>query len=1116
MEEEAASQCTRRRIPSGMSTLGVRTPRLRRHTIAASHGGCSKGRWGVTELNLIVGRPDALRDEVAKRIVAHREQDLLAPIYILVGASLQRPYLSRWLAARVGGHANVQVLMPGDLALILGAPKLVGEGRRALPPLADRVLLAQVAAAGEGYFAPVAATAGFAEAMYRLVRELKGAGFDLADLGDAIDGCTDAVEKASALTELLAGFEERRKAFYGPDDALQVAEPALLDGVGLLVYGLLDPSPLMERLLNGVSAHMPVDVYLPDLSSSDSSPAGAWRARLESDGVVSTEAKASPHPPNTPTALGALRDRLFTTPELPAISPDESVRLVSGPDPSREVKAAARACLAWAADGIPFWDMAIAYRQGDAYRPLVEAVFAEAGIPVYIHEGSPVAERPLGRRTLALLDLYETDFSRQSVMDFLSDARLPSELHKEFDGIPAARWDSVSREAGIVGGAEQWASRLAALAGDLDREDAAAWRRERGGDAARLARFIADLDERMRDHPPRSTWAAHLDFLSGLLGRYVLDAQQIVQALRGLERFTALEAEVAFETFLDVVRRAVGTLRSEEVLQGQAGAFARRGVNALAVNSLPGLEFAHVWILGITERQFPPPARQDPILLDPERAAISGRSGRRLALRGDRGSEEELLFALACESARERLVVSYARRASGESRPRLPSVFFREIASHLEGKRISAEQAPLLVRPDVDRIPGDAIGSPTPGGRNAADRETVSRAAALSVSPEERDRTYLQADVTRPVGIGTFEQASPPFARALIAAAARRSDRYSEWDGALGSDARDALDSLVAGRVLSPTAIQNYAACPQSFLMSNVLGAKALEEPERTVRIDSLRRGNLFHRVFERFHEEWEGAGAPALAPQAHERMQGIAEEECAEAASRGETGYPAMWAADRAEIVEDCLRWLEHEQLDPNSAQLLHSACEARFGPPYSGEPERTLSRDEPLEIDLGGRTLRISGRIDRVSWDATPPTRFRVIDYKTGKVRDERAGQLQGGRMLQLPLYVLAAAGLLGVDPTAGEAAYIYPTRRGDFKTVDWSAETMVARHEEVLGVLGEIADGIGRGDFMVAPWDAEKACRYCDLKGICPTPRADYVDRREADERVEPLLQRIRSVE
>ena len=441
--------------------------------------------------------------------------------------------------------------------------------------------------------------------------------------------------------------------------------------------------------------------------------------------------------------------------------------------------------------------------------------------------------------------------------------------------------------------------------------------------------------------------------------------EEAVDALRGLERFTALEAEVDFERFLDVVRRAVGTLRSEDVLEGRAGAFARRGVNVVAVNSLPGIEFACVWILGATERAFPPPARQDPILLDDERARISERAGTLLAPRAARGTEEALQFALACEAAREALVVSYARRATGESRPRLPSVFFRELASQLVGERVSAERAPLLGRPDVERIPGDTIGAPIPGGRYAAGPAIVSAAAAGAISAAERDRTYLQASVTRPWAVATFERAAPAFARALEAARARHSGRYSEWDGALGERALAAVAALAPiGRTFSPTALENYAACPQRFLMGDMLRIRAVEEPERTVRIDGIRRGNLFHRILERFHAEWGEPGAASLAPGARERMRSIAVQECDAAEARGETGYPAMWAADRLEVIDDCLQWLEVEREDPLTRQLPLGACEARFGRRHPGEEVGALSRDEPISIDLAGRELLLSGR--------------------------------------------------------------------------------------------------------------------------------------------------------
>ncbi|MCL2769985.1 MAG: PD-(D/E)XK nuclease family protein, partial [Solirubrobacterales bacterium] len=495
--------------------------------------------------------------------------------------------------------------------------------------------------------------------------------------------------------------------------------------------------------------------------------------------------------------------------------------------------------------------------------------------------------------------------------------------------------------------------------------------------------------------------------------------------------------------------------------------------------------------------------------------AISSRAGTPLAPRAAGGGEEQLAFALACEAARERLVVSYARRGTGDSRPRLPSIFFRELASQLTGERVSAERAPLLAREDVERIPGNAIAAPIPGGRLARDTAVVNAAAADAISESERDRTFLQARVTAPIAIATFRRAAPAFDRALRAGAARRGGHYSEWDGALGGAALEAIAALIpATRVFSPTALESYATCPQSFLMGDVLRIRAVEEPERTVRIDALRRGNLLHRIFQRFQEECEGAGPAALATDAESRMRAIAEQECEAAQGRGETGYPAMWEADRLEVIEDCLRWLEIEREDPDTRELPLGACEARFGRRRPGERDGALSRDAPLEIPTGDRVLSLAGRIDRIAWDAEPPRRFRVIDYKSGRVRDEKPGQLQGGRMLQLPLYVMAAAQLLGIDASAGEAAYAYATRRGGFRTVAWESGELAQRHDELVELLGAMLKAMDRGDFMVAPWKADTACRYCDFDPICPTARGAYLERRQGDERLERWAQEIRS--
>jgi RecB family exonuclease len=1065
----------------------------------------------VSELSVISGPPLALRDELARRVQDLRASDPLSPITVLVGASLQRPFLQRWLTARLGAHANVRILMPGDLALLLGAAPLVAQGRRALPPLADRVLLADVARKHPGYFTPVAETPGFGEALFRLVRELRGAGYDLSDLGPLLDGATDAREKARSLSEILSDFERRRTSFYGPDDALLAADPARLDGLALLVSGILDLPPALERLLHGIAERMPVEVHLPDVPAAADTPATELRHRLIANGGVDRRVGDAREGNST---LARVRTSMFTPPVKPALAADGTLRLVSAPDPSREVRAAARACLEWAREGVPFWDMVIAYRHAEAYLPLVEAVFVEAGIPVYLHEGSPLAERPLGRQTLALLALFDSDLSRQSVMDFLTDARLPEALHKEYDGISTSRWDSLSRDVGIVRGAKQWLRRLAAVRAEADDDDGAVpdWIKQRSEDASRLARFIAELDRRLRERPPRASWAAHLDYIQGLLARYVEGAEEVVIALRGLERFTALEAEVDFDWFLDVVKRAIDTLRSEDVIDSRSGAFAARGVNVVAVNSLLGIEFARVWILGANERAFPPPARQDPILLDDERATISRRAPAPLEPRSARGSEEALIFTLACEAARERLVVSYARRAMGESRSRLPSIFFRELASQLEGERISADDAPLLVRDDLERIPGDAIGAPIRPGLGH-DPVAVSAAAASAVSEPERDRTYLQTRTTRPLAMATFERAQPSFARALQAARARFAESYSVWDGALGPDAQTAISTLMpADQPMAPTSLEGYAVCPQRFMLERVLRVKAVKEPERVVRIDALNRGSVIHRIFERFYDEWEGEGPAPLAPEAEQRMRAIAGEECDAARDRGETGYPAMWEADRVELIEDCVRWLAHERAEPVTRALPLVAVEARFGRLMTSEKPGSLSQTEPIEIDLPSGELRLVGRIDRVNWDA-PRSRFRVVDYKTGRRYTERSAELQGGRMLQLPLYVLAAAKLLGIDPSDGAAAYVYPTRKGEFRVVEWKPEELAARHADVIALLEAIVTSARRGDFIIAP--SEGACDYCPFNGICPGARGDYAKPKAMDERLARFATEIRSI-
>src|SRR5581483_4898555 len=166
-----------------------------------------------------------------------------------------------------------------------------------------------------------------------------------------------------------------------------------------LVTGIERLGAVARTLLEHLAERLPVTVLLPDLGETANqahAELGAWLAPRARRRTLSAAAPAS--------ALAHLQARLFAA-AGPAAPADGTVTLLSAPDPAAETREAARACLAWAAEGVDFRAMAVVYRQAAVYRPLVEATFAEAGIPVYLHDGASLAERPIGRRTLALLDL---------------------------------------------------------------------------------------------------------------------------------------------------------------------------------------------------------------------------------------------------------------------------------------------------------------------------------------------------------------------------------------------------------------------------------------------------------------------------------------------------------------------------------------------------------------------------------------------------------------------------------------------------------------------------------------------------------------------------------------
>lgn len=1050
-------------------------------------------------LHLKTGSPDALEQALATGVAAAQADDPLAPVGVLLGGTLQRPYLQRRLAVLNDGIANVRFLMPSELAMELGERTLVLKGRRPLPPLADRILLREIAAERNGdYFEPVKDTPGLADAFHRLARELRGAGYEAALLKKALEGSCEVATKERAIGEIFAEFLERRQGFYGPDDCLLAAEPDRASWEALFVHGLWQAPAELVKALGALSKHIPVTVLLATTGQGDVDSAHAdLRAALLDAGA---EEASLEEPEERATALATTRARLFTIPSAPGPE-DASLKLLSAPDPAREVREVARQCVAWASEGIRFHEMAIAYRHPDPYRAIIESAFQEARVPVYLHEGTPMSERPLGRRVIALLELIDSDFERRAVTDLIADGRLPKDTWQKYGEPNVADWDRFSRAAGVVRGIEQWDRRLTAHAEKLKHSDRE-WERDDTPRVLTFRQFILDLHSELSKRPAEASWSEHLAQLDALLHRYVDEPKQILGVLDGLGRFDALDESTTHQRFRQAVISGIENLRTEEVEEGNQGAFGLRGVNVLDVNSLRHLRFRAVAVVGLAERSFPTPPSPDPILLDDEREKLNEKGPAPIPLRVRGADPEPLQFVLATYAAGERLLCSYPRKGSAEARPQLPSRFFRSLAEAAIGERVPAQDIDAALPGWLyERASGSRIGAATLGA---------------AISPQEYDRTVLELDPD--LGRVALERAEPRFKRAREARSARWSPRLTEFDGVLGPEAREKLAEFwdPAGGV-SPSMLEGYANCPQSVFIGNVIRAREDDEPETTIRLGAGDRGTLLHRVLELFLARQPTKGEERIhGPGEEERLLAIADEVFDEFEARGVTGYPAIWAADRLELIEDLKAWLANERRDDRTTVLTKGAYEIRFGYGWGDDSESDggLSSDNPLEIKAGKVRLDVSGRIDRLNWDPAKSS-FRVVDYKTGGTWGKpRDGVLGGGRSLQLPIYVLAAARMLDMKPTQGDAEYHYSTRRGGFQRGRFTAANFAERKADLELILAEMLAGMNEGRFQMAVRQ-RRDCNYCVADRLCPTSRLKLIERK-AKAPASKAIERLREIE
>ena len=949
--------------------------------------------------------------------------------------------------ARRRGLVNVRFMALARIAELVGAPVLAAVDRVPLSSVRRVEAVHAVLRAAPGPFAALADHRGTEIGLAATFADLRRAPFAALDTLAARGG------HAAAVVDLYRRYLDATRDGYDDEDLVAVAADAIDDGAALdelgtvIAYLPRHPSPAEDRLLRALAA----------------------RGR----GVVVEAA------PLDPTDRGP------------------APRLVAAPDPEDETRAAVRRLLAHAADGIPFGRMALLYPVAEPYARLVPELLDGAAIPWNGPSPQRLGDSVAGRVLTGVIDVVDDGYPRDGVAAWLAAGPI---LDAEDRRVPGARWDLISRAAGVVAGAAQWHDRLAHHAAELDVDLAAArddddqpdWRvthLERDlGQTRRLQTFMAELSERAAP-PTTTTWAGFSTWASGLLARYVGgEGQRQDWPERDLDAARRIDAILGELALLDTVGSPVDLPRFRAALTNaldtpgpHAGRFGT-GVFVGPLHAVFGADFAVVTVLGGTEGSLPPRGREDPFLTDVDRAAAG------LPTTADRRAEDRRAYEAALVSA-DVVTVCFHRADPRAQQPRLPARWLLDAAAAHVGRAVSAE---WLSNVDEPQPWLDVIASFEAGAVHDAEPGSLL----------ERDLRALAEWRASGRAVAEHPLATDGLVRGYRLAAGRASSTFTAYDGRCDARPPAAGDDAPA---VAATALQDWATCPFRYLLGRVLRIRDVPRPEAIETIHPLDEGLLVHAILEAFvRERPPPSPRAAWTPADRDRLLELVDERCGDAEERGVTGRPLLWRFARRRIQLTALRFLEIDA----ELRRRHDATpgvedlEVAFG--GAEQPDVVVRLSD-------ARPVRFRGRIDRL--DRSPDGRRVVIyDYKTGDPRyapPDDEDPVGGGQRLQLPVYARAAVALTGADEAD---AYYWYTRAETADDAEHGFAVDADVETRLVEALDAIIDGIEHGSFPAVPGEpfynprvqheTFDHCANCPYDRLCPVDRATTWTRKADD--------------
>jgi DNA helicase II / ATP-dependent DNA helicase PcrA len=683
-------------------------------------------------------------------------------------------------------------------------------------------------------------------------------------------------------------------------------------------------------------------------------------------------------------------------------------------------------------------DVCVLVRSVRSEGQAVAVAFEERAVPYRLSGAAAFFQRAEVRDLLAWLRLLVDPGDAGAVVRAL--ARPPVELR----AIDLARVTQIARRRSL--------DMVAALHAALESPQIPPEARERITHFLRLHRAAAAAIDSTRP----DLYVHRLVERLGLRRQLLFAAStEVVERLQNLAKFAELAADYVHRapqsTARDFARSIAAVadagLREEEAAEGERP----HGVRVMSMHAAKGLEFDHVYVLGLMAARMPGPRRRS---LEPIPDALI-KEAVPPDTKATHVAEMRRLLHVAMTRARRRLVLAFPER-SERGALQQPSPFAEDARAAVGGEWETREEelfGPAETLQSTFRMLRDELLTTVAqvGGRLGELRfDTDLDVSHAVVRYLELLKLAALMERTRSSEADVGDLLPEINARLLQAVTAEQREIFetSALDEYLLDAERDeklraravaqrsepSLESFLPrrgeGLALSASDIETYRTCPLKYKFARVF--RIPSEPTLNQRF-----GILVHQVLERYHAA-EAAGLPTLLNllEAGWRRGGFGDSE-------------------------------EERQFRAKATQAL-----VRYHDRFRDDDAEPVWFERSFQFRMGPHLLR--GRVDRV--DRLPEGGYELIDYKTG--RPKTAAQLRED--VQLSLYAVGAREAWQLE--AAQQAYYYvlddakvPVPRSD-EDRDWITETVF-----------EVADGILGQGFEPTPSFA--ACSVCDYRIACP---------------------------